>query len=72
MKVATSISTTGTELSVFLGEVALGQQGFVQVIGDRPGPVDVKRLPVPARRQRGMEMVEQGHQASLLVLDRID
>ena len=46
---------------MLLGEVALGEEGFVQVVGDGPGPVDVERFPVPPRRQRRVEMVEQRH-----------
>ena len=49
------------EPRVFLGEVALGQQGLVQGVGDGPGPVDVERFPVPPRGQRRVKMVEQGH-----------
>jgi hypothetical protein len=33
---------TRAKLCVFLGEVAFGQQGFVQVVRDRTGPIDVK------------------------------
>jgi hypothetical protein len=48
-------------MDVLLGEITLGQEAFVQDVGEGTSPVDVERLPVTVRCERRMKVVEQRH-----------